>query len=626
MKYPIIGMTRPWWEYDRDRDKGCNEELARALIDTVQDIERRQRSIHEGHRRHAKIYAGYLPGGLMQGASAHSNTRVPFEATKGLIRAVCDTATAMIVRARPRAAFVTEGADWEVQRQAEDMDQFCAGAYDRAGIYTVAPRSFHDSTWAGTGAWAYVTRGSGDDFRVVAERVLIDDLIVDEDECREHLEPQNVYHRVVVRADALIKRYCAGSSTRDVLVRSKILAARGNWPQLHVPDDRVVLVRAFHVDLETGKHRKVLACNGVILADEPWPHPWHPFTFLWWTMPITGFYGDGIAYRQFGRQQRITYMYRWVHRCHELLATPTAWVDPAGGAPSMHLSNEIGRVIMTRRPPTFQTHQVVPAEIYAWLDALERGGYEDEGISQVTAANMLPPGVDSAPAQREYSFKEGQRFAPVSQRWEEALGVDVATKLVGMYREHFKRSGKRPRVRWADRKFIHQVDWPDLDENQYVIRPEAANLDSLAPHARTQAALELAQTGWLSPEEGRALLAHPDLRDADEMATAGLTYAKDILLRMMKGETGIQVDELADLATLDRVIRQGRLLCITRRAPPAIIDEMARFLEALDLQMQQAAQAAAMMAPQMGPGGPGGGPSPAMAPPPVGSMTAPFGG
>lgn len=618
--YQIVGQTKPWWEYDRDRSKGPNDNLARALIETVQDIEKRQASIHQGHRRHAKLYAGYLPTGLHQGAHSASVNRTPFTATKNLVRSLCDTAHALIVRTRPRAAFVTDGADWDVQRQAEDMDQFCMGAYDRAGVYQVAPRVFHDTTWGGTGAWTYVTRGEGDDFRVLTERVLIDDLVVDEDECREHLEPQNVYHRVQVRLDVLIRRYCPGDSPRERALRERLRAAAGSWPNMAVPKDRVVLVRAYHIDPDGKDHRKVLACAGVVLADEAWPHPWHPFTFLWWSQPITGFYGDGIAYRQLGRQERITYMYRWIHRCHELLATPTAWVDPAGGPPMMHMNNEIGRIIQTRRPPVFQVHQVVPPEIYKWLDELENGGREEEGISQYMSGNQLPPGVDSAPAQRELVFKEGQRFAPVSQRWEEAVGVDTAIKLVAMYRHHMQSSGKKLRMRWADQKFIHQVDWPDLDENQYVIRPEAANLDSLSPAARTQSALELAQTGWITPQQGLELLDHPDLRDAYEMNNAGRAYAKTVLLDMIKGKPRPAVDEHADLGALEDVIRKGRLLCIVKKAPAKITDEMARFLDELDEVKLQAAAKMQMMA---GAGAGGAPSSPAMAPPEAGSMSVP---
>lgn len=588
-------ITEPnWW--DLPREDGTNRELANAVVRTCQDIETRQQSIHEGNRRHARIYAGYLPTALNWGTSLTANARQPFEATKALVRSVCDTATALIVRTRPKASFVTDGADWDTQLAAEDLDQFMVGQYERGGLYQVAPRAFHDSTVFGTGGWKLVTRGKGESFRVDYERVLIDDIIVDEDECREHLEPQNVYHRVVVRLDALIAKYCPGDSAKERDMRLALYGASQGWPTRHVPKDRRVVVEAIHVDPEDpSQNRRVLAVAGCVLRDEKWPHKFHPYTFLWWALPIAGFYGDGIAYRQYGRQQRITYLYRWIQRCHDLFATPRAWVDPAGGPPTLQLSNEIGQVIMTRKPPVFQTQQVCPPEVYQWLNELEQGGYEDEGISQVTASNMLPPGLESAPAQREYSFKEGQRFAPVSQRWEHAVAVDTARKTVALYKRNAELTGERPSIRWADRKVQHYIKFPDLDEDAYTIRPEASSLDALSPSARTQSALELAQTGWITPTEGRALVAHPDLRESDELGTAGETYAKMVLQRLRRGEA-VVVDEYADLEALDRIVRQGRLLAIQRNAPDEIVDNMARYLDELDLLKQRAMQAAMQQA------------------------------
>src|SRR6202012_2417346 len=155
---------------------------------------------------------------------------------------------------------------------------------------------------------------------------------------------------------------------------------------------------------------------------------------------------------------------------------------------------------------TFQTVQVVPPEVYKWLNELEQGGYEDEGISQVSAQNQLPPGIESAPARPGDNFKGGQRFAPVSQRWEHAVAVDAAKKMTAMYKHHAEHSGSSPKVRWADRRTIHEMTWPDLDLDACVIRPEASSLETLSPASRYQAALELSQTGWITPNEGRDLI------------------------------------------------------------------------------------------------------------------------
>jgi hypothetical protein len=581
----------PWHSYERE--EGCNELLANAVVATVQDIEKRQQSIYDGNKRHARLYCGYTPTGLNWGSGPALNQRAPFEATKNVARGVCDTATSLIVRNRPKSTFVTDGADFERMMQAEDMDSFMLGSYELSSIYQVAPRSFLDSTIFGTGAWKYVGRGTGAEYHIKCERMLIDDLIIDEDECREQLDPPNTYHRVLARADALVFKYASGDSPEDKDLRRKILASKGNtsWPNRNIPPNCVVVIDAIHYDpYVDNEPRHVICVQGAVLKDEPWPYDFQPYTILWWSMPVSGFYGDGVCYRQYGRQQRITYMYRWIQRVQDIFGTPRAWIDPSGGPPSLQLSNEIGAVITARKPPTFQVQSPVPPDTYKWLDELERGTWEDEGISFTSGQGQLPPGVDSAPAQREWSYKESQKFAPVSQRWEHAVAVDPATKMIAMYKRHIEMGGPPPNVRWADRSRMYSVSWPDLAADAYIIRAEASSLDSMSPAARIQSALELSQTGWINPSEGRALVSHPDLKQADDLDNSGETYAKWVALQMKRGKK-VAVDEKMDLVALDRIIRQTRALMVTQNAPVALTDEMARYLEQLDMVKQNIASA-----------------------------------
>lgn len=575
--------TTPWWEVDKESP----EAVAGAVFATVTDIERRQQSIHDGHRRHARAYAGYMPTGFVWGENQAS--RAPQEVSRSVIRSVCDTATALISRFRPKPSFVTDGADWAVQRMAMDLDKFMIGAYEIGNVYKTAARCFHDSTVFGTSAWKLVPTGAGKSFRVDCEHVLIDDLVVDEDECREHSEPVNTYHRVPMRADALVRQYAQGDAGKKISKESKarreaIAAAKGgrgsDWPGGRtVRPDSCIVVEAIHVCGTRG--RRVVAVAGCTLVDEAWEFDWHPYVVLHWAPPLSGFYGDGIAYRQYGRQQRITYLYRWIQRCHDLFATPRAWVDPAGGPPTMQLSNEIGQVILSRRPPVFQTQQVVPPEVYRWLDGLERGTFDDEGISQATASNQLPSGIESAPAQREYSFKEGNRFAPVSQRWEHAVAVETPKKMIAMYRAAAG-DGEGAAVPFHSRKLRQTIDWSaaSLEEDAYMIRAEASSLESLSPSSRTQAAIELSQTGWITPSEGRSLLGHPDLERSDQIGSAPRRYAEWVLLQLMRG-TAMAVNEFADLVELRKVVQGGYLDAVTRNAPEQLLANLERYLDEL---------------------------------------------
>lgn len=594
MASELYDATKVWW--DRELD---DPSIARSMFDTVRDIERRQMSIHDGNKRHARIYAGYMPSGMIDGAQPTSNMRMPFAATKNLIRSVCDVGHAMIVKSRPKATFVTDGADWKIQMQAEDLDQFMVGAFAAGHLYEVAPRAFHDSTVFGTGGWKYVTRGSGEDFRVYYERVLIDDIVIDEEENRvDCFNPPNVYHRMLVRTDAVVRKYARGDDKEAASLRARILATanaqRADWPGMPVTRDRSVLVEAIHVDPDdSSRNVRLLAVDGVLLKAERWHYAFQPYTFLWWALPITGFYGDGIAYRQFGRQERITYMHRWIQTVLDRFATPTAWLDPVGGPPTLQMSNELGKIVMARRPPQFQTQQLITGEIWHWLNKLEHDGFEDEGMNQQMTAGEPPPGVESAPAQREAVWRQGQRFFPVSQRWEHAIAVETAMKTAAIYKRAAETQAK-PKVKWADRKLMFTMEWPNLEDNAYLIRPDASSLDSLSPSARMQSALELAQTGWIDKDEGRALVAHPDLRASDALDNAPTTYAKFVLHQLWHG-VPMTVDEKAELITVMRVVKQGRLLAITKgveKSAPEVLRFMDEYLDSLDAVMKQAQDAA----------------------------------
>lgn len=599
---PITKAENGQW-HTIDREPGTNPKLAAAIVATVRDIEQRQISITDGNRRNARLYCGYTPIGLTWGNGPGINVRHPFEATRNIARGICDTATSLIVKNRPKSTFVTDGADFEIQMQAEDMDQFVMGQFELSNIYQVAPRSFLDSTIFGTGGWKYVPVGDGKYWHIETERVLIDDIVIDEDECRTGLQPDNIYHRVIVRTDALINKYAKGDSAKAREIRYRLSASSDSngWPTRYVPAGRSVLIEAIYIDpFGSNDARRVVCVDNCVLSDTIWPFDFFPYTFLWWSVPVSGFYGDGVCYRQYGRQQRITYLYRWIQHVQDLYGTPRAWIDPSGGPPVHQLTTEIGAVIQARKPPTFQIQNPVPSDTYKWLDALERGGYEDEGMSNVTGSGYLPPGVDSAPAQREWNFRETQKFAPVSQRWEHAIAVEAAEKIIEMCRHHVKTSGTKPKVSWVSDNKMYTVKFPDLKKDAYIIRPEASSLDSLSPAARVQSALELSQTGWITPQEGRALISHPDLRESDQLGNSGETYAKWVLWKLQKGEQ-LAVDEKTDLIALDRVVRQGRALAITRNAPQGIIDNMSRFLDDLDAIKLQMQASLAMGAPQLGP-------------------------
>jgi hypothetical protein len=570
-----LNRDTDWWEIEDAADR------ARAVFTLVKEIEQRQSSIQDGNIRHAREYSGYTPAALNWSLKG-GLTRERTQNTKNLIRSVCDTATALISKTRPKPTPVTDGAEWSLQQQAQQLDRFLVGAYSRSGLYQVAQRCFHDSTVFGTGIWKLIPR-SGKNPRVDVERVLSDDLIIDEDECPNWPTPYNYYHRMRVRADVLARRY---PEHKEAIEKARGKQSMTWAGRRMVRPEEVVVIEAYHLPIEEGgEGRRILILDGYEIESDPWTHAWAPFVVLYWAPPISGFYGDGVAYRLDGRQQRINYMYRWITRVQDLIVVPRVWVDSAGGPLRIQLSNEIGEIVQTRGKVEFQTPQGVSAEYYQWLDNLEKGGYEEEGISQASASNRLPQGLESAPAQREYSYKEGQRFAPVSQRWEEAVAQETAYKMLALYKD-LAEAGHPGSEKWSNKTLFEQIEWDDvdMDTNRYQIRVEASSLESLTPAARTQAAIELSQTGWIKEEEGRRLLGHPDLQRSYDLGTSAIELAEFNFQRLLRLEP-VSVDPRSDLEIEFEVITAGYRLIKTRRAPDRVLKHVANYLDALDVAM-----------------------------------------
>lgn len=618
----MTDANRYWWEAAEGSDDQLTADL---LVERCRTIEDSQIYLYEDNIRHAKMYDGRVPPHYQWNSGIIRSDGNEPELTKNVIRSVVDTATALIARTRPKATIVTDGANWDVQMLAKDLDNFLVGAFNMGGLYKTAPMSFRDSCIFGSGAWRLSLDGDGDEKYVCMDRVPIGDIVVDESLCLGGQESPEIFQRRLVTIQYLKKKYPKLADKIEAVKEDNSYWTQGRA----MGPGQCVLVEGWYID--AGKARYVKAIRGLVLANEPWPFECHPFIFLHWSPPIEGFYGKGIAYALSGRQRRINAVYRFITKCQELVSVPRVWVDAAAGPMKTQMVPEIGVVLATPggKPPVWQIPQAVAPEIYSWLNSLEQGSYEEIGISQASASNRLPPGIESAPAQREYSYKEGQRFAPVSQRYEDAF-VETAYKTIEMY-AHLYKSGVKPRVRYAERTVVHNIDWPladELDESRYLIRVEASSMESLSPAGRIQATIELGQAGILfDQKELRSLLSHPDLIKSDQMTNAAFDDAMATYQALIKGE---EISPMAyqDLALVTKVVRAGYLRAFWAKAPQSILDNLNRYLEEVDAKVaeaeNQAQQQAAMQAQAAGPPGAPAGPQPALSSAAAQGLGAPF--
>lgn len=534
----------PWYELPDDADQA---ELSDALFREVSNIEDAQPHVLENYKLFFEKYSGYTPV-AMQWQERTRLQRPLFAETRGLIRAASETATALISQHMPKATVSTDGADFDLVRQARDLDLFLVGAYAAAGVYKTFPHTFRDSTIAGTGTAALVPEGKGDKFRVRLERVFPAEIVVPEWQCESDVNGYTERYRVMRWSRSKIRKLYgveAAAQVEDWCLRHR----------KHPGPGMAWVIEGIHIDGDD--RRRILATPGAVLEDHTWPHSFFPYVDLHWQLPSSGFYGDGIAYRQFAKQERIDYLHKLIHKGQNMFLMPRIFNMP-GSPPTAQQVSDIGTFIAGRGDPKFLPQQAFGPEIYQWLETLYRAGLEDEGISQATASNYLPPGLESAPAQQEHSFKEAQRFAPVSLRYETAVAEQTATKLVAMYAHEANGSSKKPRVKVFGRSWVQAVDWPDVDieRDQFHIRVGASSLETLSPAGRVQAAMNMIQMGLVNPQRARILIGHPDLEYDDRLTTASQTYCEAFLSQCMIGQRP-PIDDLTDLVALRETLSAG---------------------------------------------------------------------
>lgn len=196
------------------------------------------------------------------------------------------------------------------------------------------------------------------------------------------------------------------------------------------------------------------------------------------------------------------------------------------------INNEVGGTIewVGSKPEYILTPAVAP-EFFTEIDRLIESGYEQEGMSQLTATARKPAGLDSGKAIREYADIGSDRITTIG-RSQQRLFCDVAKKGLAIAREIANREGGYKVKSKAGRRYV-EIELKDigLPEDFEPGEPECFSISALSrePAARLQETQELIQAGLLSPREDKRLLNFPDLEQVETVADAEEEWLTKIL-------------------------------------------------------------------------------------------------
>jgi hypothetical protein len=584
-----------WWD-----DKAITSEDRHFHIwAVVRNILEKQSYLRLNNLKYARAYQNQNIRGLDAGQYCRVNNQNDTKNTGvslNVIKSCIDTATSKIGKSKPRPFFLTEDGNWQLQRKAQRLTQYCDGLFDSTKTYVKGREAFRDAGILGTGCIKIFREGD----QVQTEKVLIDEVFVDEVEGMYGC-PRQLHQRKVVFREALLAQKAYSS---DENKRVKILAA----PSTLAGDaagnsvaDMIDWLESWHLPsypgAEDGRH--VISINGCTLLDEPYKKDYFPFVFYRWTTPILGFYGLGMAEELIGIQLEINKLLRNIHLGHHLMAVPQAWLEIQSKIPASRMTNQLGQVNYYQgNPPVFFTPTAFNAETYQYLENLYRKAYEIVGISAMSARAEKPSGVTAAVALEALSDMESERFAIATQAYEEFY-LDIARIAIDITSDIYRGDENNVAVKdlsisVEDNNFMRSIAWKDvhINENKYVMRIFPTGFLPSQPAMKFQRLEEMVERGWLSREEALMHLDYPDLKATVSRITAPQQNIARVLERIVDKQEFISPEPHWDLDSAKRLAQLEYNNAQLGNAPASVLELLDEFMNACDDLLEEVALAA----------------------------------
>lgn len=476
--------------------------------------------LHALNERHKRMYGNdsLKSGNYSFYKNPARNFKDDIRVKLNLAKACVDTATAKIAKNRPRPLFLTQKGNWEQRTRAKKLTQYVEGVFKKANIYKNGQLTFREGGIFGTGALKLVPKKGWID----SEKIPIDEVIVDETEAI-YGKPRTMYHRRFVDRGVLLALY-----GDDAKKKEQILSCTDD-SAIQKPDksqygDMVYVVEGWHLpSKEDGTDGKHIICIGnSTLVYEEYKKDYFPIFFIRWTEPVVGFYGKGIIEEITGVQLQINKTLADIQEGQHKMCAPQVWIE-SGTAVLKPITNELGQVNRySGTPPTFYAPGAFSNEVYTHCWNLWNKGFEQIGISQLSATMKKPAGIESRAGLREYNDVETERFALTSQDYE-TFYMQIAEAIVDMSKDMFEKD-ENLAVNVPGRKFVTTIKWKDvsMEKDAYVMKVFPTAILPTTASGKVDRVQELIDMGLLDKRWAMFLLDFPDLEEVVSLETASL--------------------------------------------------------------------------------------------------------
>lgn len=459
--------------------------------------------------------------------------------TENAIASNIDTVSAVIAAVDIRPRYMTDGADWKQQRIARRLEWYSEDLGARYDVLPKCRKAFKEAAKKGNGLVKVHT--VLDEPRV--EHVLLENIVVPSDECRDGREPRQMHQWDYIDADELELRF---PEAAEEIARARVASRRrrGSYSTSLMTNDVECLwsyrrpigrkpfdynPRKKYANYKPG--RVILSMQDRTLIDQPYHKEHFPFAMAIWSDRINSFYKISGAERIMGIQRALNKRNWQIEKGIDNVVSPPIYVRPADQNIGAKTNRVNGYTTFRADVPQTIQHQAVANETYNSRKDLKQSAQEEFGQTSMATHGAKPPGIDSGIAMREFKDQTTQRFATQEMEfehlilWTHYLLIDACKDL----------GAKAPKVMRRSRFGGETISWKDVDMGDVRVQMKAAANLNKTPAGRTQLVIEFAQAGIISTDQARRLVGHPDLEAELSLYTAALEAIEHSLDQIADG-------------------------------------------------------------------------------------------
>ena len=603
-----------WWKADEN-------DMAKDIYATIKFIQTHQSTRVEQLTMDSRLYGNSSPfnfigPALSRSASASinaNNERITFN----LCSSVIDTLVSKVAKNKIVPSFITSGGVWGMQKKAEQLTKFTEGLFYENKVHQKTVYAFKDASVWGTG----ILHIYGDEDQIKVERAFPHEFFVDQVEAMS-AEPRQLHRVKIVDRDVMLafaERLGEEEKEKAVeAVKNAEIAPFIDIGGVGTSADLVAVVESWHLksskDSDDGLH--CITCGDTVIFKETYDKDYFPFAFLHYNKRQFGFWGQGACERLKSLQLEINRLMVLIQRSMWMGGSFKVLVETGSKVVSQHLNNDVGAIInYTGTPPQYVTPPMIQQDIYPYVDSLIQKGYQQEGVSQLSAASLKPMGLNSGAALRNYDQIGEDRFLFTMQLVEE-FNLEVARQMIEVAKDLGSYKAKFPGT-----FTFEEIDWKDvkLKEYEYVLKAFPTSSLPDEPAGKLETVTEYMQAGLISPRAGRRLLAMPDVEMSDKLANAKENLLHKIFEDILDKGEYVPPEPQMDLMLAQELFQDYYNFALLNNCPDDKLNLIREFNDQVN-DLIQASQPPPMPGPMPGAGPEGNAPMASPVPPPQNPM------